>query len=82
MKASVEIVFECFAMKSSVQMFFEFFSMNSAVEFFFKYFLFKIIEDKKIYPPTDLGDFSFFALSLIEYKRQITCYVEGWGVGG
>jgi hypothetical protein len=55
--------------------------MKSAVEIFFKYFLFKIIETKNFIPdaPTDLGDFPFFALSLIECKRQITCYVGGGG---
>ena len=39
----------------------------------------KSLKTKNFTPdaPTDLGDFSFFALSLIECKRQITCYVGG-----
>ena len=52
----------------------------------FKYFYFKTLisnilfqnaDFKNFIPdaPTDLGDFSFFALFLIECKRQITCYV-------
>ena len=48
----------------------------------FKNFLFQNADFKIFIPdaPTDLGDFSFFALPLIERKRQITCYV--WGGGG
>ena len=47
-----------------------------------KKFLFQNADFKIFIPdaPTDLGDFSFFALPLIERKRQITCYV--WGEGG
>ena len=79
MKSAVEIFFDFFSMKSAVENFFDFFSLKSAVEFFSSSFCSKSLRTKHFTPdaPTDLGDFSFFALSLIECKRQITCYV--WG---
>jgi hypothetical protein len=79
MKSAMEIFFNFFSMKEK---FFDFFSLKSAVELFSSSFCSKSLKTKNFTPdgPTDFGDFSFFALSLIECKRQITCYVGGGGM--
>ena len=58
-----------------------FFQWNQQLNFFSSIFCSKSLKTKNITPdaPTDFGDFSFFALSLIECKRQTTCYVWGGG---
>jgi hypothetical protein len=69
MKSAVKI-FDFFSMKTAVENFFYFFLMKSAVEFFSSTFCSKSLKTKNFTPdaPTDLGDFSFFALSLISYR--------------
>ena len=67
---------------SSANVFLIFFNEFSSGIFFQVFFVQNHRRQKIFTPdaPTDLGDFSFFALSLIECKRQITCYVWGGGV--